>query len=191
MDGTFTCAVCCFQKPLDLLWPKGACQCLVCRGCMHLFAAKVWHRRIAALQIVEVSAGAHKPLILSYLCSSLRTRARWRQYHRVCVVRSAGRQYAQRDSVWYVFPDGRCEAATIISIDTTMTPTSYGVSFNATPERTRETVAARLKPVIAVDRSDLDCEGYPCPAASCQSTVAASILQVRSHTADHPLCCEL
>ncbi|DBA68762.1 TPA: hypothetical protein ACH3X2_013379 [Trebouxia sp. C0005] len=155
MDGTFTCAVCCFQKPLDLLWPKGACQCLVCRGCMHLFAAKVWHRRIAALQIVEVSAG---------------------------------RQYAQRDSVWYVFPDGRCEAATIISIDTTMTPTSYGVSFNATPERTRETVAARLKPVIAVDRSDLDCEGYPCPAASCQSTVAASILQELAKEAFDDFC---
>ncbi|KAA6417009.1 MAG: hypothetical protein FRX49_13010 [Trebouxia sp. A1-2] len=122
---------------------------------MHLFAAKVWHRRIAALQIVEVSAG---------------------------------RQYAQRDSVWYVFPDGRCEAATIISIDTTMTPTSYGVSFNATPERTRETVAARLKPVIAVDRSDLDCEGYPCPAASCQSTVAASILQELAKEAFDDFC---
>ena len=179
MDGTFTCAVCCFEKPLDLLWPEGACQCLICRGCMELFAAKVWHKRIADLQIMEVSAGAHKSPTFSYLCSSLRTRVRWRlQYHRVCVVRSAGRQYAPRDSVWYVFPDGRCEAATIISIDTTITPTSYGVAFNATPERTRETVAARLKPVIAADRSDLDCEGYPCPAASCQSTVAARILQV-------------
>ncbi|KAL0046570.1 hypothetical protein WJX82_004073 [Trebouxia sp. C0006] len=111
---------------------------------MELFAAKVWHKRIADLQITEVSAG---------------------------------RQYSQRESVWYVFPDGRCEAATVISIDPTVTPTSYGVAFNATPERTRETVAARLKPVIAADRSNLDTEGYPCPAASCQAIVAASTLQ--------------
>ena len=180
MDGTFICAVCCFGKPLDLLWPEGACQCLICRGCMELFAAKVWHKRIADLQITEVSAGAQKSLSLT-LCiwSSVHTRVRWRlQYHRFCVVRSAGRQYSQRESVWYVCPDGRCEAATVISIDPTVTPTSYGVAFNATPERTRETVAARLKPVIAADRSNLDSEGCPCPAASCQSMVAASILQV-------------
>jgi len=179
MDGTFICAVCCFGKPLDLLWPEGACQCLICRGCMELFAAKVWHKRIADLQITEVSAGAHKSLTFVYLCYFLHTRVRWRlQYHGFCVMRSAGRQYAQRESVWYVFPDGRCEAATVISIDPNVTPTSYGVAFNATPERTRETVAARLKPVIAADRSNLDSEGCPCPAASCQSMVAASILQV-------------
>ncbi len=62
MDGTFTCAVCCFEKPFELLWSEGACQCLICRGCMELFAAKVWHKRIADLQILEVSAGAHKSL---------------------------------------------------------------------------------------------------------------------------------
>ena len=179
MDGTFTCAVCCFEKHLDLLWPEGACQCLICRGCMELFAAKVWHKRIANLQIKEVSAGAHKSLTFVYLCSFLHTLVCWRlQYHRFCVLPSAVRQYSQGESVWYVFPDGRCEAATVISIDPTVSPTSYGVAFNATPERTRETVAARLKPVIAADRSNLDSEGSPCPAASCQSMVAASILQV-------------
>ena len=61
MDGTFTCAVCCFEKPLDLLGPEGPCQCLICHSCMSLSAAKVWHRRTADLQINKASPGKHVP----------------------------------------------------------------------------------------------------------------------------------
>lgn len=93
---------------------------------------------------------------------------------------SAGRQYAKKDSVWYIFPDGRCEAATVISVDPTLTPTSYGVAFKAMPDRTRETVASRLKPFVTEDTCHQDCEGHVCPATNCQSIVPATTLQVIS-----------
>lgn len=77
-----------------------------------------------------------------------------------------------------MFSDGRCEAATVASVDYSVVPPSYGITFDATPGRSRETVAARLKPVISADSSHLACEGCKCPVAGCQSLVAASTLQV-------------
>eukprot|EP00891_Asterochloris_glomerata_P008572 jgi/Astpho2/8572/fgenesh1_pg.00126_%23_3_t len=163
--GAFHCHLCCGVKPL-LQLAAMECQCMICEACISQHVTRCLQKLTDVVSSQVGGSSRHKS---------------------AAAVGECPHSFAKGQLVWYTHPDGRCVPATVVHIDVSIQPPSYGVQLGEDTGSYRETEAKRLRPK-QVNSDTIDLSQWPLPQPQ-QPTVVEEIDLIGGDCFDDGCCC--